>query len=340
MKEKLEQISQQAKQTIAQAQEEKALEDVRISCLGRKGSLTEILRSLSTLPIEQRKEVGRSANKLRGELESLINTKSKELQNTLVSSKLQKEKLDIHLPPYPMEKGHLHPIRQTLKEMCDIFESIGFTQAQGPEIETEWYNFEALNIPKDHPARDIQDTFYLKDGQRLLRTHTSPVQIHVMEKQQPPVRVIVPGRVYRNEATDATHSAVFHQIEGLSIDEHITFADLKGTLTLFIHRYFGKNTKIRFRPSHFQFTEPSAEVDVLCTICGGKGCRVCKYEGWLEMLGCGMVHPNVLRAVKYDTEKYMGFAFGLGVERFAMFKYGIDDMRLFFENNLDFLRQF
>lgn len=316
------------------------IENIRISVLGRKGALTEILRGLSKLSVDERKVVGKNANILREELEGLIESKSGELKKRLLADKIASEKLDVYLPPFPLESGHYHPLHQAIEEISGIFESIGFKKAEGPEIETEWYNFEALNIPASHPARDTQDTFFLTDKKRLLRTHTSPVQIHVMEKQEPPVRVIVPGRVFRNEATDASHSAVFHQIEGLAVDENVTFADLKGTLTLFIHRFFGENVKARFRPSHFQFTEPSAEVDILCTICNGSGCRVCKNTGWLEMLGCGMVHPNVLDAVKYDTEKYTGFAFGLGIERLTMFKYGIEDIRLFYENNLQFLKQY
>jgi phenylalanyl-tRNA synthetase alpha chain len=229
---------------------------------------------------------------------------------------------------------------QTIDSISDVFKSLGFSVAEGPEIETDWYNFEALNIPKDHPARDTQDTFYLEALNNLLRTHTSPGQIHVMEKQQPPVKVIVPGRVYRNEASDASHSSTFHQIEGLAVAENITFADLKNVLTQFVHKFFGNDLDIRFRPSYFQFTEPSAEVDMQCFFCKGKGCRVCKNSGWIETLGCGMVHPNVLKAVKYDAEKYSGYAFGIGVERVAMLKYGIDDIRLFYENDLRFLKQF
>ncbi|MBN1621863.1 MAG: phenylalanine--tRNA ligase subunit alpha [Endomicrobiales bacterium] len=340
----LEQLKQKAQQEISQAKNSQDIENIRIGLLGRKGALTDILRSLSQLPIDQRKEVGQKANTLRKELEELFDSKIKEIDNLVISEKLVKEKIDISLPSYPFETGHYHPLRQTLDEIAGIFESIGFSKAEGPEIETEWYNFEALNIPKNHPARDVQDTFYMKkpakNEKRLLRTHTSPVQIHVMEKQKPPLRIIAPGRVFRNEATDASHSAVFYQLEGLAVDEKITFADLKGTLTLFINRFFGKNVGVRFRPSHYQFTEPSADLDIQCTICGGKGCNICKNTGWLEMLGCGMVHPNVLRAVKYDPEKYTGYAFGLGIDRLCMFKYGIDDIRLFYENNLQFLEQF
>lgn len=340
MTDTLKEIERQTRERVAAADTLDALEKLRVDVLGRKGALTEVLRGLSQLPIEQRKSTGEAANRLRGELEALISEKINDLQNKTLSEKLTREKIDISLPAFPFEKGHLHPLRQTLQEITAIFESLGFCTAEGPEIETDWYNFEALNIPKDHPARDSQDTFYLAGVEKLLRTHTSPVQVRVMEKQQPPVRIIAPGRVYRNEATDATHSATFHQVEGLAVDERITFADLKGTLTLFIHRFFGPEIGLRFRPSHFQFTEPSAEVDIQCIMCKGRGCRICKGSGWLEMMGCGMVHPNVLKAVHYDAEKYTGFAFGMGVERLTMFKYGIDDLRLLYENNLQLLKQF
>ena len=337
----LEAKAQELKEKISGADSIEALEKIRTETLGRNGVITEILRSLSTLPIEERKSTGEKANRLKKELEDNIDTKIRALKQQSISAALASEKLDISGAfAFPFETGHTHPLRQTLLEITKIFKSLGFSLAEGPEIETDWYNFEALNIPKDHPARDIQDTFYLEGMEKLLRTHTSPGQIHIMEKQKPPIRVIVPGRVYRNEATDSSHSAIFHQVEGLAVDEKITFADLKGTLTLFVHKLFGTGTKLRFRPSYFQFTEPSGELDISCFICGGKGCRVCKNSGWLEMLGCGMVHPNVFRAVKYDPDKYTGYAFGLGVERFAMLMYGIDDMRLLYENNMQFLKQF
>ncbi|MFH1368314.1 MAG: phenylalanine--tRNA ligase subunit alpha [Elusimicrobiota bacterium] len=315
-------------------------EALKVAFLGRKGKLTEILRGLSALAIEERKSTGEKANLLREELENLLKEKTSSLRKSLFSSKLLTEKIDVSLPPLPFEAGHVHPTTRTIKEICAIFESLGFTVAEGPEIETDWYNFEALNIHADHPARDSQDTFYLADKKRLLRTQTSPMQIRVMEKQKPPLKILSPGRIFRNEATDACHEAMFHQVEGLLVDENVTFADLKGTLMLFIHRYFGSGIKVRFRPSYYPFTEPSADMDVQCTICGGKGCRVCKHTGWLEMLGCGMVHPNVFKAVKYDTEKYTGYAFGLGVERLTLFKYGIEDIRLFYEGNMQFLKQF
>lgn len=341
MNDKLKELRENFLKAIGKSSSIEEVEKLKVSVIGRKGSLTEVLRSLSSLPIPERKTVGEKANVLRSEIESAIEAKIKEIKNSVLSSQLGSNGIDISLRlAYRFPNGRLHPLRQTLEEISDIYKSLGFSIAEGPEIETDWYNFEALNIPKDHPARDSQDTFYLAGSNKLLRTHTSPVQIHVMEKQKPPVRVIVPGRVYRNEATDASHSAVFHQVEGLAVDEKITFSDLKGTLTLFVHRFFGSEVKVRFRPSHFQFTEPSAEMDIQCIICGGKGCRVCKNSGWLEMIGCGMVHPNVFRAVKYNPEKYTGFAFGLGVERSAMLKYGIDDMRLFYENHFQFLEKF
>ena len=340
MIEKLDTLKQEALKAIGEAPAVEEIDKIRVTYLGRKGAITEILRSLSQLPLEERKQVGERANKLRAELEAVIDAKAAALKQNALRENLQSQKVDISPRlAYPFPQGHTHPIQQTIQEMSDILGSLGFSRAEGPEVETDWYNFEALNIPPDHPARDSQDTFYLTGHKQLLRTHTSPVQVHVMETQKPPVRIIVPGKVFRNEATDASHLAMFHQIEGLAVDEGITFSDLKGTLTLFIHRFFGSKVSLRFRPSHFQFTEPSAEVDIQCVICGGKGCRVCKNSGWLEMLGCGMVHPNVFKAVNYDSEKYTGFAFGLGVERFAMRKYGVEDMRMFFENDLRFLRQ-
>jgi phenylalanyl-tRNA synthetase alpha chain len=326
-----------AKLTEARTPEE--VEAVKVAYLGRKGVITEILKGLSSLPIEERKAAGQAANVARAALEAAVEARLQDIKKTLLAAKLSSEKIDISPElAFPFPSGSRHP--QTMDEMLSIFRSLGFAVGDGPEIETDWYNFQALNIPADHPARDTQDTFYLEGYKQLLRTHTSPGQVHAMESCQPPLKIVIPGRVYRNEATDATHSAIFHQIEGLAVDKNVTFADLKGTLALFIHRLFGSSINLRFRPSHFQFTEPSAEVDIQCTICGGKGCRVCKNTGWLEVLGSGMVHPNVFKAVKYDPEKYTGFAFGMGVERFVMFMYGIDDMRLLYENNLQFLKQF
>lgn len=317
------------------------IENIKIEYLGKKGKITEILKTLSSLSIEEKKEIGSQVNIAKTKLTEAMEAKKKEITNKLLEEKMKNEKIDVSSAfAFTFPKGHYHIITQAIEEMSRIFVSLGFDIYQGREIETDWYNFEALNIPKDHPARDTQDTFYLEGSQELLRTQTSAAQIHIMEESKPPIKVIVPGRVFRNEATDASHSAIFHQIEGLVVGEKITFSQLKGTLQLFINRLFNQELEIRFRPSHFQFTEPSAEVDMKCVFCGGKGCRVCKGSGWLEVLGCGMVHPNVFRAVKYDPEKYTGYAFGLGVERFAMLKYGIDDMRVLYENDLRVLRQF
>lgn len=340
MSNNLEAIKKEFSEKLAGASSIEDLEALKVAYLGRKGKLTDILRGLSSLPVEERKSTGEKANILREELEALLAGKTSALKKEFFASKLANEKIDISLPAIPFETGHAHLITKTIGEICSIFESLGFSVAEGPEVETDWYNFEALNIPPDHPARDSQDTFYLMDRKRLLRTQTSTMQVHVMENQKPPVKIIAPGRVFRNEATDACHEAMFHQVEGLLVDEKVTFADLKGTLSLFINRYFGAGIGMRFRPSYYPFTEPSADMDIQCTICGGKGCRVCKNTGWLEVLGCGMVHPNVFKSVKYDPEKYTGYAFGLGVERLTLFKYGIDDIRLFYEGNLQFLKQF
>jgi phenylalanyl-tRNA synthetase alpha chain len=318
-----------------------ALEVLRLEYLGKSGVLTQALKSISQYSIEEKKIFGMQANKAKAAIENAIDSRKADLKKAALDEKMSKEKIDASPAFYfPFSKGSMHPVLQTIDGISNVFKSLGFVVADGPEIETDWYNFEALNIPKDHPARDTQDTFYLDGQNSLLRTHTSPGQIRVMEKQKPPVKVIIPGRVYRNEASDASHSSTFHQIEGLAVGENITFADLKSVLTGFVHKFFGDGLDVRFRPSHFQFTEPSAEVDMQCFFCKGKGCRVCKNSGWIETLGCGMVHPNVLKAVKYPVDKYSGYAFGIGVERMAMLKYGIDDIRLFYENDLRFLRQF
>lgn len=336
----IEQIVNEALQKINNA-DISVLETVKSEYLGKNGILTQILKTLSQYSIDEKKRIGADANKAKNVIENEIDKRKEFLKRAIIDEKMAKEKLDYSSAFYfPFSKGNFHPVIQTIEEITSIFKFLGFSVAEGPEIETDWYNFEALNIPANHPARDTQDTFYLEGMKNVMRTHTSPGQIHVMENQPPPVKVIVPGRVYRNEASDASHSSTFHQIEGLSVGENITFADLKSTLALFIHKLYGPDVDLRFRPSHFQFTEPSAEVDVQCVLCKGKGCRVCKNSGWLEMLGCGMVHPNVFKAVNYDPEKYTGFAFGLGVERLAMLKYGIDDIRLFYENDLKFLKQF
>jgi phenylalanyl-tRNA synthetase alpha chain len=326
---------------IAGAGSVEDLERIKVNSIGRKGSVTEILKKLSALSPDEKRIVGEKANRLRGLVEAGIAGRIKQIKSGIVAERLKSEKIDISGGlAFPFPRGHSHPIIDTLDGIVRTFKELGFETASGPEMETDWYNFEALNIPADHPARDTQDTFYIEGTDKLLRTHTSPVQVHVMEKQKPPLRVIIPGRVYRNEATDATHLATFHQVEGLAVDENITFGDLKGTLTLFLQKMFGSDLKVRFRPSYFQFTEPSAEVDVQCFMCKGKGCRICKGTGWIEMMGCGMVHPNVFRSVKYDTEKYTGFAFGMGIERLTMMRKGLDDVRLLYENNLQFLNQF
>ncbi len=314
------------------------LEKLRVEYIGRKGKVTQLLKEIPKLPPEERKEFGKACNVLKSEIEEAIKGKLKELKEKEKREKLEKERIDVTLPGRRRGLGALHPVTKTLKEIVRIFTSMGFTVAEGPEIETDFYNFEALNIPKGHPAREMQDTFYISDD-IVLRTHTSPVQVRVMEKHQPPIQIIAPGKVYRKDA-DVTHTPMFHQVEGLMVDEKVTFADLKGVLEVFLKEIFGSDTKVRFRPSYFPFTEPSAEVDIGCVICGGKGCKVCKGTGWLEILGCGMVDPAVFKAVEINPEVYQGFAFGMGVERIAMLKYGIDDLRLFFENDLRFLRQF
>ena len=309
---------------------------LRVHYLGRKGAVTGILRSLGGLPPEVRRNVGQEANRVKTALETALDEALRALK---AAARLgATPAADVTLPGRRLPRGRLHPLNRIMAEVCDIFLHLGFEAVEGPEVELDWYNFEALNLPPDHPARDMQDTFYFND-QVLLRTHTSPMQIRTMEVRQPPVRIIAPGKVYRRDS-DITHSPMFHQVEGLLVDKGVTFADLKGVLTAFVHQMFGPEVGVRFRPSYFPFTEPSAEVDIECVMCGGHGCRVCKATGWLEVLGSGMVHPAVFEAVGYDSETYTGFAFGLGIERIAMLKYGIDDIRLFFDNDLRFLRQF
>jgi len=317
------------------------LENIKSEYLGKNGVVTKILKSLSHYSVEDRKKVGFEANRVKSVIESGIKERKEVLKKASLAEKMRKEKVDCSSIFYfPFSKGSFHPVLQTIQDMSLVFKSLGFSIAEGPEIETDWYNFKALNIPENHPVKNVTDTFYLNDMRNLLRTHTSPGQVHVMEKQKPPVKVIIPGRVYRNESSDASHSSTFHQIEGLRVDKDVTFLDLKAVLTKFIHSFFCRGLNLRFRPSYFQFTEPSAEVDIQCLFCKGRGCSVCKNSGWIEMLGCGMVHPNVLKAVNYDSEIYTGYAFGIGVERVAMFKYKIDDIRLFYENDLRFLKQF
>lgn len=322
---------------VEAANDPEALEQIRIQVTGRKGELTEILRGLSTLPPEIRREVGQQANELKAKIHAALEGRHQALRAALHEGLADQDAIDITLPGRSLRRGSLHPLTATLYEIVEIFQHLGFSVAEGPEVELDYYNFEALNIPKDHPARDMQDTFYVTD-EILLRTHTSPVQIRVMEAQPPPVRIVAPGRVYRRDA-DPTHSPMFHQVEGLLVEYGVNFADLKGTLQVFVDQFFATGTRLRFRPSFFPFTEPSAEVDIACVMCKGTGCRVCKGSGYLEILGCGMVDPEVFRMVGYDPE-ITGFAFGMGVERIAMLRYGIDDIRLFFENDLRFLQQF
>jgi phenylalanyl-tRNA synthetase alpha chain len=317
----------------------KDIEKIKVEYLGRKGLVTLLLRRLGELSTQERPKIGQLLNQTKREIEELLKIKTIEIEKLEKNKKLKEESIDVTLPGKKSDRGTIHPINLVLKKTEEIFLSIGFKIEEGPEVELDYYNFEALNIPKDHPARDDQDSFYL-NREILLRTHTSPVEIRVMEKQQPPVRIIATGKCYRRDAADSTHSPMFHQIEGLAVDKDITFGDLKGVLTVFVHRMFGENRKVRFRPGYFPFTEPSAEVDVSCLLCHGKGCRACGYSGWLEIMGAGMTDPAVFNMVGYDPEKYSGFAFGMGAERIAMLKYGINDIRLFFENDLRFLKQF
>jgi len=331
----IEQIKNDGLAELDTAADGDAVNEITVKYLGRKGSVTRFLRNISQLPPEERPTAGKQANLVKRALEEAA---ARALERIAALETASIDQLDVSLPGRPLNQGTLHPVTRITNEICGIFARLGFDIAEGPEIETDYYNFEALNIPKNHPARDMQDTFYISDNV-VLRTHTSPTQPRVMEKQQPPVRIIAPGKVYRCDS-DLTHTPMFHQVEGLLVDRNISFGDLKGVLTTFVHQMFDKQTSLRFRPSFFPFTEPSAEVDILCVMCRGKGCRVCSRTGWLEVLGSGMVHPAVFENVGYDTDKYTGFAFGMGVERIAMLKYGVDDIRKFFENDLRFLRQF
>lgn len=328
-------IEKEALGQISAADSRDALEQVAIRYLGRKGVLTGFLRNISSLPEDERPMAGKNANLLKVKIEKLIRDAEAELAAGAAGPA---GGIDVTLPGRPAVRGNLHPITQVLDEICGIFMRLGFDIAEGPEVETDYYNFEALNIPKYHPARDMQDTFYVSDN-IVLRTHTSGSQPRVMEKTEPPVRIISPGKVFRCDS-DLTHTPMFHQVEGLMVDKNISFGDLKGVLTTFVHQFFDKDTSLRFRPSFFPFTEPSAEVDIRCVMCKGKGCRVCSKTGWLEVLGSGMVHPAVFENVGYDTDTYTGFAFGVGIERMAMLKYGIDDIRKYFENDVRFLGQF
>jgi len=337
---KLKELESEAKDKIEAANSLEELKEIRVKILGKKGALTGLLRSLGDVDPEERPVIGKKANVLREELEEFFKFREQVLRDAEKEGQWEKERIDVTLPGQPEQIGQIHPLNMILNEIREIFVGLGFQVAYGPDIESDFYNFEALNIPAEHPARDMQDSFYITD-QFLLRTHTSPVQIRTMEKMAPqlPVRVIAPGKVFRRD-DDATHSPMFHQVEGLAVDENISFADLKGTLLLFAREMFGPDQKIRLRPSFFPFTEPSAEVDISCIMCSGEGCRVCSNTGWLEILGCGMVHPRVLEVSGYNPREVTGFAFGMGVERIAMLKYGIGDLRLFFSNDLRFLKQF
>ncbi len=339
MKEQLQNIELLAKKELESVKSMTELENLRVRFLGKKGELTAILKQMSSLSADERPVIGQLANKIRSDIEDAIAKRTAELKAFINEQRLRDERIDVTLPGKKRTIGKLHPLNSVLNEIEEIFLGMGFDIADGPEVEYDYYNFEALNLPPDHPARDTQDTFYISD-KILLRTQTSSVQIHVMENTKPPIRIISPGRVYRSDAVDATHSPIFHQIEGLVVDRGITMADLIGTLDLLMKRLYGDDCKIRLRPHHFPFTEPSAEVDVLCFNCGGKGCSMCKNEGYVELLGAGMVHPKVLANCGIDPDQYSGFAFGLGLERVVMRKYGINDMRLLYENDLRFLSQF
>ena len=339
MKEMLESIARDAKAALELASTKQELENIRVKYLGKKGELTAVLKQMGKLSPEERPVMGQLANEVRASIEALLEATDEKIKKEELIKKLKEEKIDVTMPGKKSALGHKHPLNIVLDEVKDIFLGMGFDIATGPEVEWDYYNFEALNIPKDHPARDTQDTFYITENM-LLRTQTSPVQIRVMEKQAPPIRVISPGRVFRSDAVDATHSPLFHQIEGLVVDKGITMGDLKGTLEAFAKRLYGENTKIRLRPHHFPFTEPSCEIDVTCFKCGGKGCPMCKGEGFIEILCAGMVHPKVLKACGVDPEVYSGYAFGVGLERLVMFRFDIDDMRLLYENDMRFLGQF
>ena len=338
MKDQLDSLRASTVELLAHTMDPASLNEARTKILGRKGELTSILRGLKNLPVEERSVVGQLANQIKSELEELFETRESDLRDALERNMLALETIDVTLSGRRLPLGKSHILNRVTQELVEVFSGLGFQLAEGPEVEIDYYNFEALNMPKNHPARDMQDTFYFSENV-LLRTHTSPVQIRTMEKRKPPVKVICPGKVYRRDA-DVTHSPMFMQVEGLWVDERVSFSDLKGVLTAFAREYFGDRLGLRFRPSFFPFTEPSAEVDIQCVICGGSGCRTCSFTGWLEILGSGMVDPALYKFVGYDPEIYSGFAFGLGVERVAMLKYGIPDIRLFYENDVRFLSQF
>ncbi len=339
MRTQIESILNLFKEKIKIVNTEKDIEDIRIGFLGKKGEITNILKQMGKLSAEEKPIIGKFANEVRREITEEIDKRLKSLKEEEIKRKLESEKIDVTIPGKKYKLGHKHPLSIVLDEVKDIFIGMGFEIVDGPEVELDKYNFEALNMPKEHPARDTQDTFYINET-TLLRTQTSSVQVRTMEKKKPPIRIISPGRVYRADEVDATHSPLFHQIEGLVVDKGITFSDLKGTLEFFISQLYGKDAVIRFRPHHFPYTEPSAEVDIRCFACNGEGCRLCKGEGFIEILGCGMVHPKVLENCGIDPDVYSGFAFGIGLERIAMRRYNIDDMRLFYENDMKFLKQF
>lgn len=336
MENRIEQIKSEALKALLEAADTDQIKSLSVKYLGRKGLVTLFLRNISQLPAKERPEAGKQANITKRELESAFEKAIADLEAKNKGD--ERKTIDVSLPGRPSSQGTLHPITQITRRICSIFSKMGFDIAEGPEVETDYYNFEALNIPKNHPARDMQDTFYVSDN-IVLRTHTSPIQVHIMEQNAPPIRIVAPGKVYRCDS-DLTHTPMFNQVEGLLVDEQVSFGDLKGTLEAFVHEIFDEQISLRFRPSFFPFTEPSAEVDILCVMCRGKGCKVCSNTGWLEVLGCGMVHPAVFENVGYDTRRYNGFAFGMGVERIAMLKYGINDLRMFFESDYRFLRQF
>ena len=335
----LDELEQQALQAVAESADAAALDEVRVRYLGKKGLLTQQLKQLGALPAEERPAAGQEINRIKQQVQAAIESRGETLQKAALDAQLASETIDVTLPGRGQSQGGLHPVTLTLRRIEELFRPLGFTVEEGPEIEDDHHNFGALNIPDHHPARAMHDTFYF-DAHTLLRTHTSPVQVRVMEERQPPLRIIAPGRVYRCDS-DLTHTPMFHQVEGLLVDEHVSFANLKGLIDEFLRAFFEReDLAVRFRPSYFPFTEPSAEVDIQCVMCSGDGCRVCSQSGWLEVLGCGIVHPKVFESAGIDTEKYTGYAFGMGVERLAMLRYGVNDLRLFFENDLRFLKQF
>ena len=339
MQNELNQLVSDAEKAINNAADLKSLDDIRVTYLGKKGSITERMKMLGKLPKEEKPAAGQAINVAKQAVQKSLEARKETLNNAELEAKLASQTIDVTLPGRGQQAGGLHPVTRTMERIEELFSQMGFEVATGPEIEDEFHNFEALNIPETHPARAMHDTFYFPDG-RLLRTHTSPVQVRTMKEKEPPLRVIAPGRVYRCDS-DITHTPMFHQVEGFMVDENVSFTDLKAILIDFLQKFFEQDDlSVRFRPSYFPFTEPSAEADIECVMCGGEGCRVCSHTGWLEVLGCGMVHPNVFKSVDIDSEKYIGFAFGMGVERLAMLRYGVNDLRLFFENDLRFLKQF